>query len=234
VANPYPAEFLDDQGEARLTGSVDFTDPSNQPGGAPGVTWQSGTGDPNTASVPGTLGSLYSDTEDGGIFVYTAGGWVIVGGQSDNQSLGITSVSAGGVKAAGTAGGSVVFLNDGSGNMTAPGVIATQAGFATEAIASGALPTTGAWSSGTAVSLDGNRDVTMAFDFVTDGTANAASCDIALSPDDSTFSTVASVGASVQVNTVGAVTLPATVQVPKGWYVQLTFSHGTPSVGTYW
>lgn len=33
MGNPYPVEITDEQGESRLTGFADFTDPSNQPGG---------------------------------------------------------------------------------------------------------------------------------------------------------------------------------------------------------
>lgn len=39
MANPYPADFLNDDGSVRFSGEVDFTDSQNQPGGGsqPGV-----------------------------------------------------------------------------------------------------------------------------------------------------------------------------------------------------
>lgn len=101
-------------------------------------------------------------------------------------------------------------------------------------ITSGALPTTGAWVSGTAKVNPVTRQITVAVEVVSDGTANAATCAIAISPDNTTFSTIATPGASVAVNTVGAVTLLSCVTLPAGWFIKLTFAHATVASSVYY
>ncbi len=56
MANPYPADFDTDEGAVRLAGEIVFTDPANQPGGAPVVQTRaiytsSGTNINNAASA---------------------------------------------------------------------------------------------------------------------------------------------------------------------------------------
>lgn len=101
-------------------------------------------------------------------------------------------------------------------------------------IASGALPAFGAWSSGTAQQNPVARQIVVAVEVVTDGTANAATCALAVSPDNVTYTTIATPGASVAVNTVGAVTSLASVSLPSTWYLKLTFSHCTVAASKYY
>lgn len=101
-------------------------------------------------------------------------------------------------------------------------------------IASGALPNLGAWVSGTAKANPVARAVTVAVEVVTDGTANAATCAVAISPDNVTFTTLGTPGASVGVNTAGAVTLLTNVPLPQGWYIKLTFAHATVAASVYY
>lgn len=101
-------------------------------------------------------------------------------------------------------------------------------------ITSGALPNTGVWVSGTAKVNPVARQITVAVEIITDGTANAATCTIAVSPDNTTFTTIATPGASVGVNTAGAVTLLASVTLPAGWYIKLTFSRATVAASVYY
>lgn len=115
-----------------------------------------------------------------------------------------------------------------SPNFTAGGDfvgIVGEAGIATDAIASGALPTV-VPSSGTAFQCLTTRDVTL----VTAVTATllTGTATIALSPDNTTFSTlgVASPGVAASVDLV-------TMQVPAGWWVKLTLSNATVTCTYY-
>ena len=100
---------------------------------------------------------------------------------------------------------------------------------------SGALSTTSAWVSTTAKQISTTRTVFLVLEITFDGTANAASVAIALSPDNSTYSTVSTPAVSAAVNTVGGIVMHAGVQVPQGWYVKLTFgAHAAVAVGTYY
>lgn len=101
-------------------------------------------------------------------------------------------------------------------------------------ITSGTLPNTGAWVSGTAKQNPVARQVTAVIEVVTDGTANAATCVIALSPDNVTYTTLATPGASAAVNTTGAVTDATSVTWPQGWYIKLTLSHTTVAASIYY
>lgn len=109
---------------------------------------------------------------------------------------------------------------------------------ATFPLTSGALPDTGAWVSGTAKQNPTHggiiRDVTVCVVVVTDGTANAATCTVALSPDDVTYTTIGIPGASAAVNTVGAVTTLVPVHLPADWFIKLTLSHVTVAASVYY
>lgn len=104
----------------------------------------------------------------------------------------------------------------------------------TPPITSGTLPNTGAWVSGTAKVNPVARQVNVTIEVVTDGTANAATCVIALSPDNTTFTTLGTPGASAAVNTTGAITEDVQVEWPQGWYLKLTFAHCTVAASVYY
>lgn len=101
-------------------------------------------------------------------------------------------------------------------------------------ITSGALPDTGSWVSGTAKVNPVARAVTVAVEVVTDATNNVATCVIAISPDNSTYTTLGTPGTSAAVNNLGAVTLLTNVPLPEGWYIKLTLSHTTVAASKYW
>lgn len=102
----------------------------------------------------------------------------------------------------------------------------------TPPITSGALPTQ-AIVSGTAVQLSTSRQATGYSVFTADATNNVATCAVALSPDNTTFTTVATLSLAAAVNNTGAVALPITVVVPQGWYVKYTAVHGTAGTVTF-
>lgn len=101
-------------------------------------------------------------------------------------------------------------------------------------ITGGTLPNTGSWVSGTAKVNPVARPITVAVEVVTDGTNNVATCAVAISPDNSTFTTLGTPGASAAVNAVGAVTVLSDVPLPQGWYMKLTFAHATVAASFYY
>lgn len=81
MASPYPANILRADGEVDLEGSIDFTDPDNQPISAAFTGWTEDVSDPaDVASNGGSLdlgaGSL---TMDGSGSIDTSGGTIIGG-----------------------------------------------------------------------------------------------------------------------------------------------------------
>jgi hypothetical protein len=92
------------------------------------------------------------------------------------------------------------------------------------AITSGSLPNTGAWVSGTAKVNPVARPVTVVVEVTSDGTNNAGTCAIALSPDDSTYTTVGTVAVAAAINNLGVLTTVVPVNLPNGWYIKLTFT----------
>lgn len=101
-------------------------------------------------------------------------------------------------------------------------------------ITSGTLPNTGAWVSGTAKVNPVTRAITVAVEFVTAGTNTIATCVIAISPDNVTYTTLGTPGTSAAVNNLGAVTLLSNVPLPQGWYIKLTFANGTVAASIYY
>lgn len=101
-------------------------------------------------------------------------------------------------------------------------------------IASGALPNTGAWVSGTAKVNPATRPITVAVEFVTAGTNTIATCVVAISPDNVTYTTLCTPGTSAAVNNLGAITEGVCVPLPQGWYIKLTFANGTVAASIYY
>lgn len=101
-------------------------------------------------------------------------------------------------------------------------------------IVNGALPNTGAWVSGTAKQNPVAQDITVNVVVVMDGTANAASCTIGISPDNTTYTTIGAPGVSAAINTVGAETLFAAVSLPNTWWIKLTLVHCTVAASVYY
>jgi hypothetical protein len=100
-------------------------------------------------------------------------------------------------------------------------------------IASGALPTV-ALVSGTGAQILVTRAAETVTPFTGDGTNNAATCAIALSPDNLTYSTVATISIAAALNLTGVLTDMVNARVPAGWYLKLTAVHGTLGTTTYY
>lgn len=100
-------------------------------------------------------------------------------------------------------------------------------------ISSGALPTV-ALVSGAGAQISVDRDVETVTPVTGDGTNNAATCAIALSPDNLTYSTLDTLSIAAAVNLTGALALSANIRVPAGWYLKLTSSHATIGTTTYY
>lgn len=98
---------------------------------------------------------------------------------------------------------------------------------------SGALPTQ-AFVSGTAAQLGAaGADADLYIPWTTDATNNAATLKLELSPDNVTYSTLATLSIAAALNTLGAVELLQTLKVPHGWWVKLTAVHSTIGTTTY-
>ena len=98
---------------------------------------------------------------------------------------------------------------------------------------SGTLPNTGAWVSGTAKVNPASRPITVAVEVVTAGTNTIATCVVAISPDNVTYTTLGTPGCSAAVNNLGAITLLTNVPLPQGWYIKLTFANCTVAASIY-
>lgn len=101
-------------------------------------------------------------------------------------------------------------------------------------ITSGTLPNTGAWVSGTAKVNPVSRSITVNVEVVADGTNSLASCVIALSADNSTYTTLATPSVAAAINTSGAITQAVPVRLPQGWFIKLTLTHVTVAASIYY
>jgi hypothetical protein len=101
-------------------------------------------------------------------------------------------------------------------------------------IVSGTLPQLGAWASGTAQQNPTSRSIVVPLAVTGDATNNIATCAIAVSPDNVTFTTVATASFAAAVNNTGAIAVPVNVVLPAGWWVKLTLSHTTIATSSYY
>lgn len=99
-------------------------------------------------------------------------------------------------------------------------------------VTSGALPTTTV-SSGTGKQILAGQTVTLYGVWTASGTNAIATCTVALSPDNSTYSNVQVISLAAAVNNTGAIALPLVVIVPAGWYVKFTSANGSVGTLTY-
>jgi hypothetical protein len=102
-----------------------------------------------------------------------------------------------------------------------------------ETITSGALPTIGSWGSGTAQQNPAARDIDLYIPVTFTPTAGAAAtCAVALSPDDTTFSTLFT--ETVPAGTaLDSFIRGIHVRVPQGWWVKFTVANATLGTATY-
>lgn len=101
-------------------------------------------------------------------------------------------------------------------------------------ITSGTLPNAGAWVSGTAKVNPVSRAITVAVESVGSGTNAIATCAVAVSPDNVTFTTLATLSLAAAVNNTGAITLAVAVPLPQGWYIKLTLSNMAVAASFYY
>lgn len=99
-------------------------------------------------------------------------------------------------------------------------------------IVSGALPTQQLVTT-TGAQISTTRDVDTYTLLTSDATNNIATCTVALSPDNVTYSTIATPSVAAALNNLGAIAIPITVRVPAGWYIKLTSTRFAISLTTY-
>ena len=118
--------------------------------------------------------------------------------------------------------GSIIY--DTSSNQPAP---------PTNPTTSGTLSSLSAWVSGTAkqnptTAAGPARAVTVALAPTGDASNNAATVLVALSPDNTTYTTLTTWSVAAAINNLGAFTDLVEVQVPAGWWIKLTIgAHAT-------
>jgi hypothetical protein len=119
-----------------------------------------------------------------------------------------------------------------TGTVTATGRIAA-AGAKLNPITSGALSTT-TFVSGTGKQIELTRDVFLVVPCTLNPTAGAAgTVAVALSPDNSTYSTLVTITEPAGIAFDGTI-IPASLQVPTGWYVKLIATNATIGTATYY
>lgn len=106
---------------------------------------------------------------------------------------------------------------------------ANQPGGGPNPVTSGALPTV-TLVSGTALQVSTVRTKTVALFYTLDATNNVATVKVELSPDNTTFTALATISFAAAVNNTGAITDLVDVQVPQSWWIKVTVVHAT--IGT--
>lgn len=104
----------------------------------------------------------------------------------------------------------------------------------TGGIVSGTLPQLASWVSGTAQQNPLARTIVVPIAPTGDATNNVGTVAVALSPDNVTFTTVATFSLAAAVNNTGAVTAPMSVTLPTGWWIKLTLVHTTVAQSSYY
>lgn len=194
----YPARFTNSDGQTVLGLQIVYTDENNQPAGdsVPFVA-------PDGGAV--TLVELANASP---AVVYSAddAALEITGSETISGSL---QVTGGATAAAANSPNNLPRLSQLTSALT---------------IVDSTLPDLGAWVSGTAKVNPVTRQITAYVECAFDGTANAASVVIAISPDDTTYTTVGTPSVDAAVNTVGAITVTVPVTLPAGWFIKLTIA----------
>jgi hypothetical protein len=231
MATTYPVDILNADGsEIEQQGILNFTDTNNAPAPASG-----GITAPTAVAPTGLTGSISATRYVGGTAsvapttgAHNVGDWV-VGLTGD-----IFVCTVAGTPGTWVVGSSVTLAPKASPTFT--GTVVVPAAAATTSaprinqltsaltVTAGTLPNTGAWVSGTAKVNPVTRQITVNVEVTSDGTNNAGTCAIAISPDDSTYTTVGTVAVPAGVNNLGVVTQVVPVTLPAGWFIKLTFT----------
>lgn len=256
----YPVRLVNSDDKTTAGTTLVFTDSTLQPDTAqvyvqttdpgavgPGAIWVNTTSISGTACRPISVrNAADSAWIPAGLAVYTSGvlrGMVTI---ASDGGIALESRDASAVLK------SYILVQNGKVQITGPangvsvtgsvlGVIAATAGgnaprlnqlsplFSTT---SGALSTV-QLVSGTGAQVSTGRDVETYTPFTTDASNNLASCTVALSADDTTYSTLFVVTQAAALNNLGLLILPITVRVPAGWFLKMTAVHGTIGASTY-
>lgn len=100
---------------------------------------------------------------------------------------------------------------------------------------SGTLPQMAAWVSGTAQQNPVGYPITVVLAPTGDATNNAATVAVAISPDNTTYTTVATWSLAAGVNNTGAITNIVNQPLPVGWYIKITIgAHATVAQSSYY
>lgn len=91
-------------------------------------------------------------------------------------------------------------------------------------VTSGTLVSLSAWVSGTAKQNPNAYETNVVLACTSDASNNVATVLIALSPDNTTYTTLGTWSIAAAINNLGAVTDIIPVVVPTGWYLKLTIS----------
>ena len=95
-------------------------------------------------------------------------------------------------------------------------------------VTSGTLVSLSAWVSGTAKQNPNAYETNFILACSSDASNNAATVAIALSPNNTDFTTIGTWSIAAAINNLGAVTDIIPVPVPTGWYMKLTIgAHAT-------
>ena len=89
-------------------------------------------------------------------------------------------------------------------------------------IASGTLPQMAAWVSTTAQQNPVGRNIRIALAVTSDATNNAATVAVAISPNNTDYTTLCTISVAAALNNLGAVTLHDNVDLPYNWWIKLT------------
>lgn len=178
-------------------------------------------GSGNNLSTPSLPNTFYSQPNSWGYAITNpttgyAVSWVAQNPGSDPCALAVASFKAGAV----------------STNQVNASLVTASSGFATTAITSGSLPTVGSWVSGTAQQINTERDVDICMPVTYTPTSGAAAtCAVALSPDNTTYSTVGTESVPLGTALDSFVRL-ITLRVPAGWWIRFTVTNGSVSSST--
>jgi hypothetical protein len=102
-------------------------------------------------------------------------------------------------------------------------------------VVSGTLPQMAVWVSGTAQQNPVTRGIRIILVPTSDATNNAATVACAISPDNSTFTTIGTFSVAAAVNNLGAVAVVQEVSLPTGWWIKVTIgAHATVAQSYYY
>lgn len=222
----YPAEITDPDGKVIWGGFIKFTDASDQPAGASQPFVAPADSGVTVAEYSDAAIAIFIDDEvtERGIALHSKDGNSVV------------TIANGGIVVEGPwlFDASLVQVDSVAGQNVAAALVPFARITSKYTITAGALPKLASWVSTTPQQNAAGRQVTVNVEVAFDGTNNVASCAIAISPDNVTYSTIGTPSLAAAVNFVGATTQLVPVTVPDNWFIKLTLVHATVADSTYY